>query len=222
MYLLPFYRTHIENLVREYFFFFTKLSFRDLLLLSTFLLVAKIQMQPILFREHTHIAVHCHANHIDVRFMLACLFRAEGYNFSIYVCSVKEKQLQLNTYGLLVTPVNVDRKYIKSIWNLSLKSRVRSFLNYNKANLAASLLPQMKNSRLSTLMKKISGVANPEQQINYIANYPLSVLMEGTSDVDNQNTIYIQLWKIFTILYSSVQSHQSRLYRIQKGDYAGH
>lgn len=42
-----------------------------------------------------------------------------------------------------------------------------------------------------TLMKKIIGVANPEQKINYIASYQLSVLMEETSDVDNQNIIYM-------------------------------
>lgn len=57
--------------------------------------------------------------------MLADLFKAKGCDFSIYVCSIKEKQLQSDTYCLLVTPVNVDRKYIKNIWNLSLKSRFR-------------------------------------------------------------------------------------------------
>lgn len=40
-------------------------------------------------------------------------------------------------------------------------------------------------------MKKIIGVANPERNINYIASYQLSVLMEETSDVDNQNIIYM-------------------------------
>lgn len=57
--------------------------------------------------------------------MLADLFKAKACDFSIYVCSIKEKQLQLDTYWLLVTPANVDRKYILNVWNLSLKSRFR-------------------------------------------------------------------------------------------------
>ena len=48
-------------------------------------------------------------------------------------------------------------------------------------------------------MKKIIGVANPEQKINYTASYQLSVLMEETSDVDNQNIIYMYLLKTFVI-----------------------
>lgn len=119
--------------------------------------------------------------------MLAYLFKAKECTFSIYVWSIKEKQLQLNASCLLVTAFNVDGN-IKSLWNLSPKSRLRQISFYSKTNLAAIVEGTLD---YPTLMKKIIGVANPEQNINYIASYQLSVLMEGTSDVNNQNIIYM-------------------------------